>query len=146
MTYNTAVVIAEVRSIEEGIFNTPGGERPDPSRGPGEGYNPTVLTPVNLSVSDALYGPDGRNELRVVNAGGKAGCIEYQVMDAPRLDVDRTYAFFLRPSTFSDEKPRPELPEISEAWPVDEDGKIETAEDGVLSVDELAERIEDAAR
>lgn len=144
MTYNTAVVIADVRSIEEGIFNTRDGGPPDPPRGAGQGYDLEVQTPVNLAVSSVLYGPGDGGARRVVNDGGKAGCVEYDVQGAPRLEIGRTYAFFLSPSAFTDGRPRPELPEIRVAWPVSQRGMVATPEDGLLTLEELAKAIEAA--
>jgi hypothetical protein len=144
MTVTTAVVIASVDSIEEGIFNTPGGVAPD--RLSDENYRPWVLTPVNLAVASVIEGDRGTGTLRVVNRGGQAGCITHQVSNSPHLETGVTYVFFLHPSVYSNGEYRPELPEIIVAWPVTEGGTVETEEDGVLSVEELTDKMTASAR
>jgi hypothetical protein len=139
MTVTTAVVIASVDSIEEGIFNTPGGVAPD--RLSEEGYNPGVLTPVNLTVASVMDGDHGTRTIRVVNRGGKAGCITHSVSNAPHIEKGVTYVFFLHPSVYSNGEYRPELPEIIVAWAVNPNGTVATEEDGVLTVEQLSDKV-----
>jgi hypothetical protein len=144
MTVTTAVVVASVDSIEEGIFNTPGGVAPD--RLSEEGYDPGVLTPVNLTVASVIEGDQGTGTLRVVNRGGKAGCITHNVSNSPHLKTGVTYVFFLHPSVYSNGKYRPELPEIIVAWAVNANGTVATEEDGVLTVEELTNKVTASAK
>jgi hypothetical protein len=144
MDYTTAVVVASVDSIEEGIFNTPGGEPPD--RPPEEGYDPAVLTPVNLAVSSVIEGDQKPGTLRVVTPGGRAGCILHHVSNAPRVETGVTYVFFLHPSVQSNGERNPELPEMLVAWPVNDNGAVATEEDGVLTVEQLTDKVAGSAR
>jgi hypothetical protein len=139
MDYTTAVVVASVDSIEEGIFNTPGGEPPD--RPPEEGYDPAVLTPVNLAVSSVIEGDQEAGPLRVVTPGGRARCVLHQVSNAPHVETGVTYVFFLHPSVQSNGKRNPELPEMLVAWPLRDDGTVQTTEDGVLTVEQLTDKV-----
>jgi hypothetical protein len=144
MEYTTAVVVARVDSIEDGIFNTPGGVAPD--RPPAEGYDPGVLTPVNLRVASVIEGNQGTRTMRVVNRGGQAGCITQQVSNAPQVETGVTYVFFLHPSVYSNGVHRPELPEMLVAWPVNDNGTVQTEEDGTLTVEELTDKVASSDR
>jgi hypothetical protein len=141
MTVTDSVVVGVVTRIEEGIFNTPSGAAPDPSRKPGPGYSPGVVTPIDLDITSVLAGDDQRDPLRVVNPGGTAGCVVHTVSNAARVTKGGTYVFFLQPSRDSNGEARPDLPLILVAWPVDADGNVRTEEDGTLTMEELRARI-----
>jgi hypothetical protein len=131
----TAVVIAEVKAIEGGVWNTENGAKPDKARGPR--FNPGIVTPINLQVLESVQGELGPGAVRVVNPGGTAGCVEHSVDNAAVLEKGRTYAFFLQPSPDADGDRHADLPQVLVAWPVAADGSVETPYDGTLSRDDF---------
>ncbi|HLO36737.1 MAG TPA: hypothetical protein VK194_11665 [Candidatus Deferrimicrobium sp.] len=141
MPFSTMVVVAEVKSIEAGVWNTTDGRQPDRGVKNGPKFNPEVETPINLQVDDPWFGDAGPGALRVVNPGGSAGCVEYHVSNAPDPQIGRTYVFFLQPSPDADGQRHPELPLVLEAWPVDDTGQVETPHDGSLSLASLEDLV-----
>jgi hypothetical protein len=136
----TAVVIAEVKAIEGGVWNTKNGAKPEKARGPR--FNPGIVTPVNLQVLASIQGELGPGAVRVVNPGGTAGCVEYSVDNAAVLEKGRTYAFFLQPSPDADGERHADLPQVLVAWPIAGDGSVETPYDGTLSRDDFIALVE----
>jgi hypothetical protein len=142
MPFSTTVVVAEVASIDEGIWNTKDGQQPtghDVKRGPT--FNPRIETPINLGVADAWFGDARPGALRVVNPGGAAGCSEHHVSNAAALETGATYVLFLQPSPDADGQRHPELPLVLVAWPVDDTGHVTTAEEGSLSLAQLEDLV-----
>jgi hypothetical protein len=135
------VVIAEVKAIEGGIWNTKNAAKPDKARGPR--FNPGVVTPINLQVLESVQGDLGPGAIRVVNPGGTAGCVEHTVDNAAQVEKGKTYAFFLQPSPDADGERHPELPLVLVAWPVAADGSVETLHDGTLSHGDFVALVED---
>jgi hypothetical protein len=142
MPFTTIVVVADVKSLEAGIWNTKDGKQPDKGVKNGPTFAPAIETPINLQVSDTWVGEAGPGALRVVNPGGTAGCVEHHVNNAPDLQKGKKYVFFLQPSPGADGQRHPELPVVLEAWPVDLTGHVETGVEGSLSL----ARLEDLVR
>ncbi len=134
--FTDSVVIAQVKAIERGVWNTKNGAKPERANGPR--FNPGIQTPINLQITQSLRGDHGPGAIRVVNAGGSADCVEHIVDNAARLEKGRTYAFFLQPSPDEDGVRRPELPLIVAAYPVAAEGSVATEFDGTLSRDAFA--------
>lgn len=135
--WSSIAVVAEVKSLEAGVWNTKDGKQPGQGVKGGPKFNPAIVTPVNLQVDDTWLGDAGPGALRVVNPGGKAGCSEWHVNIAPALQKGSTYVFFLQPSPDADGQRHPELPEVLRAWPVDATGQVQTPEDGSLTLVQL---------
>lgn len=138
--FTDAVVIAEVKAIEGGVWNTKDGAKPERANGPR--FNPGIQTPINLQITETIRGDDGPGAIRVVNPGGTADCVEHVVDNAARVEKGKTYAFFLQPSPDADGVRRPELPLIVVAYPVSADGSVATEYDGTLSHDEFVALVE----
>ena len=141
MPYASIVVVADVKSLEAGIWNTKDGKPPARGFKPGAKFDPQVETPVNLQVNDTWFGEARPGALRIVNPGGTAGCVEYHVSNAPNLQKGKTYVFFLQSSPDADGQRHPELPIVLEAWPVDGTGQVETAEEGSLTLAQLEDLV-----
>lgn len=94
-----------------------------------------------MSIERSLTGARLPGKLTIVVEGGEVDCIVHRVSPSPRIDLGGTYVLFLRPSVGADAKPREDYPLAFEAFPVDKDGTVTTAEDGVISVEELAAAI-----
>jgi hypothetical protein len=60
--------------------------------------------------------------------------VEYRVSNPPDLQKGKKYVFFLQPSPDADGQRHPDLPLVLEAWPVDDSGQVETAEEGSLAL------------
>lgn len=134
MPFSTVVVVAEVKSIEGGAWNTKDGTQPSQANRKSGKFNAGIVTPINLQVDDAWFGQAGPGAIRVVNPGGTSGCVEHRVSNAPVLVKGNTYVFFLQPSPDADGVRHPELPLVLAAWPVDAAGNVETAEEGSLDI------------
>ena len=141
MPFTTIVVVADVRSLEAGIWNTMDGKQPDNGVKNGPKFAPAIETPINLHVSDSWVGNASPEALRVVNPGGTAGCVDHHVNNAPDLQKGKKYVFFLQPSPDADGQRHPELPLVLEAWPVDGTGQVETAEEGSMSLAQLEDLV-----
>lgn len=141
MPFTTIVVVADVKSLEAGVWNTKDGKRPDKGVKNGPRFNPAIETPVNLQVDDTWVGDAGPGALRVVNPGGTAGCLEYHVSNAPDLQKGKRYVLFLQPSPDADGQRHPELPLVLEAWPVDGTGQVATAVEGSLALTQLEDLV-----
>lgn len=137
MPFTTIVVVADVKSLEAGVWNTKDGKQPDRGVKPGPKFDPAIETPVNLQVDDTWFGGAGPGALRVVNPGGTVGCVEHHVNNAPDLQKGKKYVFFLQPSPDADGQRHPDLPLVLEAWPVDEMGDVATHEEGSVSLAQL---------
>lgn len=137
MGFSTDVFVAQVKSIEAGVWNTKDGTPPGKGVKAGPKFDPSIVTPVNLQVTDTWFGDAGPGAIRVVNRGGTAGCSAFNVNIAPDLQKGSTYVFFLQPSTDADGQGRPDLPVVLRAWPVDANGQVQTPEDGSLSLAQL---------
>jgi hypothetical protein len=133
----TSVVIAEVTAIEDGIWNTRDGRKPDRGVPGAPGSNAGIVTPVNLDIERSVHGDAGPGALRVLNPGGTAGCVVHTVDNAARIVAGGRYAFFLQPGADAEGVRHPDVPQIIEAWPVSEDGLVETLYDGTLSLDDF---------
>jgi hypothetical protein len=135
------VVIAEVTDIEDSTWNTKDGEQPAGGDRARPGFTPSVVTPVHLRVERWIRGDKGPAAIRAVNPGGIAGCVEHTVSNAPLLEKGRKYAFFLQPSRDANLIRHPELPQVIVAWPVTDDGTVETVHDGTLGPDEFEDAV-----
>lgn len=131
MPATTSVVVALLETIEPGVWNTKDGSN----------FNPGIKTLIDLQVTRTIVGDDGPVGLRVVNSGGTADCVVHNVSSSPPVEKGKTYVFFLQPSPDADGVRHPELPLILTAWPVNEDGTVDSEYDGTLSVDELAAEV-----
>ena len=138
--FTDSVVIAEVKAIEGGVWNTKNGSKPEQARGPR--FNPGIQTPINLQILETIRGDHGPGAIRVVNPGGTADCVEHIVDNAARVEMGKTYAFFLQPSPDADGVRRPELPLVVVAYPVAADGSVATEYDGTLSHDDFVALVE----
>jgi hypothetical protein len=138
--FTDSVVIAEVKAIEGGVWNTKDGAKPEGANGPR--FNPGIQTPINLQITATIRGGHGPGAIRVVNPGGTADCVEHIVDNAARVEKGKTYAFFLQPSPDADGVRRPELPLIVVAYPVGPDGSVATEYDGTLSHDDFVALVE----
>lgn len=143
MGFSTDVFVAQVKSIEAGVWNTKDGAQPGQGVKAGPKFNPAIVTPVNLQVTDTWVGDAGPGAIRVVNQGGTAGCSQWNVNIAPDLQKGGSYVFFLQPSTDADGQGHPELPVVLRAWPVDATGQVETPEDGSLTLVQLEGLVRD---
>jgi hypothetical protein len=141
MPFTTIVVVADVTSVEEAIWNTKDGKQPDKGVKNGPKFAPAIETPINLQVSDSWVGDALPGALHVVNPGGTAGCVQYQVSNAPELRKGTTYVFFLQPGSGADGQRHPELPVVLEAWPVDGSGLVQTAEEGSVGLAKLEDLV-----
>ena len=63
MPLATIAVVADVESLEAGIWNTKDGKQPDDVHQVGPTFDPAIETPVNLEVSDAWVGDAGPGAL-----------------------------------------------------------------------------------
>lgn len=133
----TSVVIAEVTAIEDGIWNTRDGRKPGGSAPGAPGSSAGIVTPTNLDIERSVRGDAGPGALRVLNPGGTAGCVTHIVDNAPRIVIGGRYAFFLQPAADAEGVRHPDVLQIVEAWPVSEDGLVETLHDGVLALDDF---------
>jgi len=138
--FTDSVVIAEVKAIEGGVWNTKDGAKPERANGPR--FSPGIQTPINLQITETILGDHGPGAIRVVNPGGTADCVEHIVDNAARVEKGKTYAFFLQPSPDADGVRRPELPLIVVAYPVGPDGSVATEYDGTLSHDDFLALVE----
>jgi hypothetical protein len=141
MPFSTTVVVAQVKSIEAGVWNTKDGKQPGQGVKNGPRFNPEVDTLINLQVNDTWIGDAGPGALRVVNPGGTAGCVEYHVSNAADVQKGNTYVFFLQPSPDADGQRHPELPLVLAAWPVDGSGIVGTAEEGSLTLAQVEQLV-----
>ena len=139
-----SVLLGEVLAIERAIFNTSDGRRPDHNRPRGPGYEPGVLTPLNVQVESQIAGDEQPSSVRVVIEGGEADCIVHRVDGTPRLEEGARYVFFLQPSKDAEGIRHPELPRVVAAWPVGVDGVVRTEEDGRLTLHELETKVREA--
>jgi hypothetical protein len=137
MGFSKIVVVAQVKSLEAGVWNTKDGAQPGQGVKAGPRFNPAIVTPVNLQVTDTWFGDAGPGAMRVVNQGGTAGCSQWNVNIAPDLQKGGSYVFFLQPSADADGQGHPELPVVLRAWLVDATGQVETPEDGSLTIAQL---------
>jgi len=102
----------------------------------GSGRAWAVYTPFLVRISGTLRGPvsDGAAELTVV--GGTAGCYTTDSNTAPRLSAGREYILFVgSPALVGD------AGEVLVAWPVDNDGMVQTP-GGPMTIADLRIRIE----
>ncbi len=141
MDFATIVFVAEVRSIEAGVWNTQDGKKPPKGAKNGPKFNPAVVTPINLQIDATFFGDAGPGAIRVVNPGGTADCVEHHVSNAPVLQKGKTYVFFVQPSPDADGVRKPELPQVLAAWPVLADGSVKTSVEGTLPLNEVEELV-----
>jgi hypothetical protein len=139
LDYADRVVVAEVSDILPGVWNTIDGRRPN--REPGDRFPAGIVTPHRLTISRVLSGPADTTAITVVKEGGEADCVVHDVYPVVRVEKQRRYVFFLQPGRDANGNRHPERPAILEAWAVNASDELMTAEDGQLTLAELAERI-----
>jgi hypothetical protein len=139
-------LVGTVKSIEAGTWNTQNGSKPDLSRRPGPHFNPEILTPVNLSVDEPVFGDPKSGAVRVLNEGGTSDCSVVNVPSSPRLEVGGRYVFWLSDGIDFDGTHRPDLHMIIAAWSVDHADNVTTEEDGVVPLADLVRRIKAVRR
>jgi hypothetical protein len=137
--------VGTVNRVEDGIWNTATGAQPSLQAREGPGFDPEILTPVDVVVDGVVSGKGQRGSLRALNEGGRSGCSSVKVPSAPVMSIGRQYVIWTRPGRDLDGRQRPDLDVVITAWLVDRAGRVSTEEDGAMSIELLLSRVADAA-
>jgi hypothetical protein len=139
------ILIGEVDSIDPGRFNTGDGQMPPADRPHGPDWNPRIVTPIVVDVVLVVAGDGTVGPSRLVIDGGSVGCIQHIIQPTPRVQLGASYVLLTQPSVLADMTRDPTVPALLDAWPVTDDGLVETEQDGTLTIAALQRAFTDAA-
>lgn len=142
MTLDTAfrlqdgVVLATVLEVGPAQWNTLDGKPPIDADEAGA-FN--VMRLVRLS-ADRVWDGDIEGTFVASVAGGTIGCWTFLHEEVPEVVSGRQYAVFLHGTPLL--AGLEQVHAVRAMWPIDPDGRIRTPEDGLLTVAEFSQRIE----
>lgn len=114
-------------------WNTADGNRPEKSDYVGSPAS--LVRPASITVVANLKGDQARAE-RAVQRGGEIGCDRFEYAGDTVLVTGKQFAFFLVP-LLTNEGGQAQEQLILEAFPVTEDGDVETPKDGLLTMEDF---------
>jgi DNA-binding phage protein len=132
----TVVVEGSFKSYGSARWNTPNGNRP--SKDEVQAKTARLYRPIAVGGLNELVGAVGSKEM--TQRGGRLDCDSVLYDGDDDLKAGQDYVYFLVTALDSDEQPTDRLLLLA-AWPVRADGKVQTAEEGGLTIAELKQAI-----
>jgi hypothetical protein len=133
-------VVGRLNTVDSAIFNTADGKRPRgfAKAGPDSSPQPNgkIFTPVVVKVDEVLSGDVKAGAVRALVEGGTVGCVTELVDNGPTVVKKGLYVFVLGAAFDADAKVLPNALEMKLAWPIDDNGIVQTV-DGPMSLDSL---------
>lgn len=147
--YDWDFVVADVIGAEPAFYNTPDGTRPEafthkPTGNPDPDADPAVYTPIDIRVTASIRSSISPGPNQVLVLGGSVGCFKMWVSPTPAVVPGSRYVFILSEAHGSDGRVVLPSERVQFTWPVNANGDVMTV-DGVMSLDELAKIVENAA-
>lgn len=132
-----AVLIGRVEEMGTARWNTDSGERPEGTRWPRNGM---IYRPVTIAVDRLVKGSVSIPTLTIWHLGGTVGCDHFSVAGQTDLEVGSEYALFLDLALGISGQRVTQLFD-GDAWPLGENGKVQSPLEGDFSVDSFVEAV-----
>ena len=129
-----AVIIGTVDGIGPARWNTDSGERPEVAEATDWPRNGAIFRPVTIAIDRLAKGSISTTTLIIRHLGGTVGCDRFDVYGQTELEVGRQYALFLDFALDISGQRAPQFFD-GDAWPVGDDGIIQSPLEGGFSVD-----------